>query len=298
MDITKLIQERADDAAESAELEKQSPNPTNLAAQIDAYLSDRLGATDMKKLSDEYGPQIDAEMARREEVAQHKREQDEKNAQRIANGVYTDAEERAARQACSEVGQKHPTVLNILKNQLKLLEEVAKRKEFYTAPNLEAAYKFLDSQGAFEKPVVPVQSAEEYKKEHIQDWPEEQGVPPSILQRVGKVLDTFSLSHPEYLHTDSNAQKIMAALPPGAPVSLQLVEEAFLNVRDQLELSNAVQRGEIVKFVDMGSSPAGYPPRPRKYSLMKKLEGMSADEVRERMLNDKNFEAALNNLKR
>jgi hypothetical protein len=290
VDIAKRLQERMDDAVELA---KQQPNHANLDTRINDYLADKLTAAQMKELSDAFGPQIDAEILRREQAAQRKKELDEKNALRIFDGVFTDKEEAAARKACAEYAPRHPSILGIVKNQLMLLEEVWRRKQFVTVPNLDSAYKFLDSQGAFEKPIEPIQSATEFKAANIQDWPEERGIPPLVRQRIEKLLDTFCTNHAEYIRSDSNAQKIMAALPPGA-VSLQGIEEAFQAVRGKLDLNDSVQRGELVTVTNMGGHPHGFPKESEKYSLKMKVRSMSADQIAQRCADDPAFEAALN----
>ena len=295
MDITKLMREKADDLAER---EKRRPDPANLASQINSYLNNELSASEMDKLSREHGEAIDSEIARREKSARHQTEQDEKNALRIFNGVYTDKEEADARRACAEFGQRHP-ILSIVKNQLTLLEEVANRKQFVTVANLEAAYKFLRSQGAFEEPIEPVQSAVEFKAANIQDWPTPD-VPPLIVARIGKILDTFTQANPRYIRSDSNKNKIVSALDKsGMQITMQSLQEIYNDLvsRGELELSNAAQTGEVLTVTNLGGHAPGYPRQPQKPSFRKLVRELTADELKQRMLDDKKFEAALDNLK-
>ena len=292
MDITKLMQEQMDDAAELA---KRPPDPANLASQIKSYINNELSAPEMDILSKAHGPQIDAEIKRREQVAQRKKELDEKNALRIFDGVFTDNEEQAARQACFDFGQKHPVIRGNVENQLMLLAEVQNRKQFVTLHNLEAAYRDLSARKAFIEVVEPVQSAAQFKAAHIEDWPAPE-VPPLVLARIGKILDTFSVSHPEYVHSNSNLSKLLAALPRGVPISLQSVEEAFHDVRAELDLSNASQRGEVLRYTDMGGRPQGFPKESEKYSFKIKIRSMTADQIAQRCLDDPAFKQALDNL--
>jgi hypothetical protein len=297
MDITELMRQKADDAAESAERDKRQPDQADLASRIAAYLNNELSASEMDKLSKGHGPLIDAEIQRREQAAQRKKELDEKNALRIFNGIYTEREEADARQACSEVRQKHP-ILRIVKYQLMLLGEVASRKQFVTVPNLEAAYQSLRAEGAFEEPIEPVQSAEQYRKEHSEDWPAPE-VPPLISQRIEKFLATFKSANPQYILSPKNSAKMMdGILKSGSTISLPLIQAVYedLSARGELELNNT-QTGAVVTVTDLGGRSQGFPKESEKYSLKMKIRSMTADQIAQRCADDPAFERALNNLK-
>jgi hypothetical protein len=295
MDITRRLQEHIDDAAELA---KQQSDHASLATRINDYLADKLTALQMKELSDAYGPQIDAEIERRGQAARRKKELDEKNALRIFNGVFTEKEEAAARKACFEFGQKYPSFLGIVKNQLTLLEEVANRKQFVTVESLESAYKFLRSQGAFVEPIEPIQSADDFLKDHTELH--DTRTPPIARAAVEKALVSFASLNPEYLPTAKNGSLMMQWLAETElPPATGNLNQAFHALRSQglLELNSAIMQSGSTRFTDYGNTAQhGIPPRPEKASFRKKVEGMTSTEIAEACRLDPAFERALNSL--
>jgi hypothetical protein len=252
----------------------------------------------MQEIHARYAQAIEAEAERRTEAVRLKKDQDEKNALRIIGGVYTPKEEAEARQACARIALKHPKVLSIEKNQYRLMKEIEDRKEFFTDDTLEAAYKFLDSEGAFEKsPEPPVQSADEYRRTHPELW--DTRTPQLAHESVLRGLDAFRGSRPDYAATAKNATLMLGWLSEsGLPPVAANFDLAFNALKSQglLELNGAVAEHNGTRVVT-------YPPQqrtpvqPSKYSLRAKVDSMTAEEIRERILADKSFESALDNLK-
>ncbi len=293
MDIGKLVREKEDD---DRELQKKK-KPLTLAQKIEAFLDGPMNANGADTLTRDHGEAIDKEIQRREQAERRKKEFDEKNALRIFNGVFTEKEEQAARQACWEVGQKHPTVLGIVENQLMLLAEVQGRKQFVTVPNLESAFRDLLARKSFIEVVEPVQSASDFLREH--EELHDTRTPPLARAAVEKALLSFQHFRPEYIASSKNATLMMGWLSEaGLPPSVGNLEAAFDALRQsgQLELNTAVMVSGSTRFVDYGDAgPRGVPPRPDK-AFRKKIEGMTSIEIAEACRLDPAFERALNNL--
>jgi hypothetical protein len=299
--LEQSMAEREDDAAELA---KHQPVQTDLSSRIAAYLSDQLSAAEMDALCRTNQKDIDAELDRRNRVAAEKRAREGRKAQLLwIDDIASKADADAADAEIRKFILAHPDFpRHIPENGNRLLRWLADERLLCTLENLERGYAVLRPQGVFiqateEEHRIRKLSAEEFKAEHITDWPEEQGIPPLVLEGIARSLDTFVAGRPEYVRSDANKDKIMAALKNRGPLSVQNIEEVYqdLVARGELELNKA-SRGEVLRYVDMGGHAPGYPARPQKYSFRKKLDEMTADEVKQRILNDPNFETALNNL--
>jgi hypothetical protein len=307
MKTTKSIEEtmaaREDDAAELA---KQQPDQADLASRIAAYLSDQLSASEMDALYRTNQKEIDAEIERRDRAAKQKKEQDVRKAKSLwVDDLATQADATAADAEIRKFLLAHPHFpRHVPQNGQALLRWLAENNLLCTLENLEKAYVFLRPQGVFvqkteEEQVEARMSASEFKKMHASDWPEERAIPPLILQRIAQILETFAQANPRYIHSDSNKNKIVSALvKSGMQITTQSLQEIYndLTSRGELELSNAAQTGEVLTVTNLGGHAPGYPARPQKYSFRKKIDEMTADEVKQRILDDPNFEAALNNL--
>jgi hypothetical protein len=297
------MNERADDAAELA---KQEPDQADLASRIDAYLSDQFSAAEMDALSRTNQKEIDAEIDRRNRVAAEKRAREARKAKALwFDDLATKADCVAADAEILKFIRAHPSFpRHIPENANLLLRWLADNNLLCTLENLEKGYAFLRPQGVFiqqseEEQRIGRMSAEQYRRENASDWPQ-QGIPPLVMVGIEKALDTFAQANPQFIHSPENAAKMIEGIQKsGLSVSVQNLESVFrdLVARGELELNNSVQRGEVLRYTDMGGHAPGYPAQPRKYSLRAKLKSMTADEVKQRILDDPNFESALNSLK-
>jgi hypothetical protein len=298
--VEKLSKEGADDARE---LKKK---PESLASQIAAYLNNELTADQMDALSRDHGAEIDREKMLREQVAAQKKAQDQHRAAALwEDRLKPTPEENAVDKAAIEqFCQNHPNFRrDIAANGEMLLAELRANKELISTENLEKAYRALQPTGVFQETTPEEQrvqrmSAKEFKEEHASDWPD-QGVPPLVLTRIGKLLDTFSAVNPQYAHTPENAAKMTdGILKSGLPISVQSLEAIFrhLTARRELELNNAVMEYGATRVVDLGGHPQGFPKESERYSLRMKIRSMTADEIAKRCLDDPGFKSALDRL--
>ncbi len=290
-----------------ARLEQEQEQPESLAAQIEAYLTDRLSSREMDALYRSYGQGIEKERLRREQEANRKRARDERKARSLwIDDISSQADMDAADAEIKKFILTHPNFRrDIPQNAQILLRWLAENNLLCTLENLEAGYAFLKPQNVFiqqteEEQAEGRMSASEYKKMHSSDWPEEKSIPPLIVQRIDKVLDTFVASNPRYVRSDSNKDKIVSAfLKSGMQISTQSLQQIFddLISRGELELSNAAQSGEVLTVTNLGGHAPGFPRQPIRPSFRRLVRELSADELKQRMLDDKGFESALDNLK-
>jgi hypothetical protein len=297
---TKPIEQTLQEREREREAESKKQESETVAAKITRFLEGGMGAAEMDDFSKTDAAEIDAAIRKREQDKARRRARDERHAAEQWADVYDEEELAVAMAEVRKFVLKHPTFRgDIVENRNVLLYWLIDEKLLCTADNLERAYQDLKPRGVFiekteEERRIEKMSAKDFKKEHASDWPA-QGIPPLVLQSVGKVLDTFSAAHPEYVHSEGNKNKILAALEKcGVPVSVQAIEEIYqdLAARRELELKNAVMEYGASRIIDLGGRPQGFPKESEKYSFKMKIRSMTADQIAERCANDPAFKEA------
>jgi len=170
-----------------------------------------------------------------------------------------------------------------------------------THPNL---YKMLASYTAEsqERERTKRMSAADYKKEHPEAF-DSGKVPPMIENRFRQAVATLLVNHPELVQSEENAELLRSYLAEkGLPFNVTNLEVAHTALREAGELktnSEAVVTSGQTKLIDLGGyREPGYPPRSRKSSFQQKIDGMTADELKQRMAIDPAFRDALDGLSR
>jgi hypothetical protein len=301
---TKPIEQTMQEREREQEAKEKKQRSESVGAKIGKFLDGGMRADEMNIFSQTHAAEIDTEIKKREQDAARRRARDERHASEQWNDIFDEEELAAAMAEVRKFVLNHPTFRgDIVENRNVLLYWLIDEKLLCTAENLERAYQDLKPRGVFiekteEERRVEKMSAKDYKKEHASDWPAE-GIPPLVLQSIAKVLDTFSAAHPEYVHSESNKDKILAALgESGVPLSVQAIEEVYkdLAARRELELNNAVMAYGGTRIVDLGGQPQGFPKESEKYSFKMKIRSMTANEIAQRCLDDPQFKSSLDNL--
>lgn len=329
VDIEELLKQRKRE-------DSKKPSET-LAAKIDQFISGTMRANEMDVFSKTHGPQIDAEITRRGKEKARKAESARNEVEEYATKIWRG--QQSAENCYSEQRQfmrDFPQFVGCLENIDAIASELRSQNLVPHYQNLVQVFGELIHRGDLllspaaigagaeetvtgedlrrhpnlklllqpaeerERSRVARQSADEYKSEHIEDWPQ-QGIPPLILHRIGKVLDTFSASHPEYLRSETNKSKIVAALTKsGLQITTQSLEEIFkdLTARGELDLdSSAIAEHGSTRLIDLGGRDyPGFPSESEKYSFKMKIRSMSAEEIKQRCLDDPQFKDSLDSL--
>jgi hypothetical protein len=304
--LAETLTERADDAAELQRKQKSRPRSEYIAEKIADYLDNKLSGDEMDSLYKNYGGAIESERLHREQAANEKKARAEARAEDLWNDRRkpTTEENAADKATIEEFCLRHPTWRrDIPTNVEKLLAHLRLNNELISTEALEAGYRELKLGGLFiesteEEERVRRMSADSFLREHeeLQD----RRVPPLARAAVEKALISFASLRPEYLPTAKNATLMLGWLSEtGLPPSTGNLDQAFNALGSQgfLELGDAVVSSGQTRFIDFGPRQPGYPSQPAKPSFRALVRDLTADELKQRMLDDKKFEAALDNLK-
>jgi len=332
MKIPKPIELTLQERERERDAEGKNQRSETVAAKIDRLLDGGMNADEADQLTREYGLLIDKEVSRRDKEKVRQADAKRRGVEEYATNIWRGKQSAESffaeqKQFMADFPQvvrswenidliaHRPISENLVpsyNNLVVVLHQLAASGEIMMSPaavglgedqitgealrNYPHRKQLLRPSEELERQRVANQSADEFLAAH--DELRDKRIPHLILQGVGKMFDTFSASHPEFSHTDSNVQAIMAALPRGVPLSLQLIESTFQDLaeRGQLETNDAIASSGATRVVDFGPRQRGVPPRPEKPSFREKIRSMTADQIAERCANDPDFKQALDNL--
>ncbi len=164
--------------------------------------------------------------------------------------------------------------------------------------NLPELLKPAPSEAEKERRRVAKLSADQFKKE----TPELQNneLSPRQVFDIGQEINTFLSTNPEYVSSESAKAKMLSYLSENElPITAPALKEAFqfLRLTGEIEVNaDTKQTYNATTFVAREGEYPGHPPTPSKYSFRKKLEGLSSDQFRERVRQDKTFRDAIERL--
>ena len=162
-------------------------------------------------------------------------------------------------------------------------------------PNLHLLLKPGPTEKEREQREIGKLSADDYKKQLKNSNTSN----PWRSREIEQVGATFQSFHPEWIPSDDNKTKLLEWIDKGKTgFSIQALEAAYkdLRSRGELELSDAVEVGQITLMANYGAPSRGVPPEPEKYSFKKLVRNMSASELAQRCSDDPAFRASLNAL--
>lgn len=294
---------------DAARLEQEQNRPQTVAAAINAYLTDQLKSRDMGDLYQKHGPAIEAERVRRERVAERKTRKDAETAKIFWAGGGSRDESFQANVAVQHFVSSHSELHRLSESEnakigARLRKWLTGERLECKESNLERGFAYLKASGE-----ITLKTAEESRIEqmsadnYLAESPElhDTRTPPLERAAVEKALLSFPSLRPEFLPTSKNASLMLqwleeTALPPSTGSFVQAFDA--LKSQGLLELSNAVVSSGSTKLQDHGERQPGYPPTLSKPSFRKLVRDLTADELKQRILDDPGFENALDNLSR
>ncbi len=137
-------------------------------------------------------------------------------------------------------------------------------------------------------------SSAEYLKAH----PElrDQRMPHYIQERINRAAATFVSMEPSFVATDESVDALVAWVKEkGYEYNHNSLVEGFKTLYEQGKIGrrrDAVVHGQVLTLTEYEPQQRT-PPVSDKYSFQKKLDSMSSEEYKDRMLNDKAFRAAV-----
>jgi len=139
-------------------------------------------------------------------------------------------------------------------------------------------------------------SAAEYRQAH----PELQGgLPPLYIRKREQVVASWLTVHPEYRPSEESRGKIVAFMEANnLPWSTQAVEETFQALlktdpafRAEAIDANKIVTGKMVRWTENDTQISGSPYVNIDCAFRRSLQGMPADEYKDRLLTDSEFRA-------